>query len=1033
MNLTEKACQKRQFTYFLILLFCVAGIFAYFSMSRAEDPTYTVRICEVTTRWEGASPERVEQLVTDKIEKHIQSISEVDYIESESKTGLSVIKVHVLDQYKNMRPIWDEVRRKVEDAELELPESAKKPYVNDDYGDVYGIVAAIVWDGFRYAEIENIADDLRNELLEIHDVAKVKLFGLQEEQIFIDYSNDKLRELGLSSEQLEYMLKERNIVKSGGILYGFKEQIAIEPTGNYVDVADIRNTLIPIPETHQVLRLEDIAEVYRGYVHPPTSLMRTNGYPSIGVAVSLREGGDVLEMGEEVIALFKRYRAEYPIGIEFDEVAYQPRRVIIKINEFVVNLIEAIFVVCAVMFLFLGLRTGVIVASLIPTVILITFMTMSTFDIGLNQITLASLIIALGMLVDNAIVMSESILVQMQKEGKKALDAAIYSAKELRVPLLIASLTTCAAFLPFYLAESGTGEYVGELFLVVSMTLIFSWCVSLTLIPLLCIALIKVRGKKEEEKPKQEGRIYKGYRRFLYTILRKRLLVVGTMAALFVFVLYLDQFVPKIFYPASSTPMFTAEIELPVGSSIWRTDATIAEMETFIKENLMATEDHPEGITSWASFIGTGGPRYRLQHDPEPPNPHYSFSLFNVTSRKAIAPIIRKLDHYLFENFPDVKAKVRALEEGTPVSNPIEVRVSGKDLETLNEIEDQVKEKLYEIQGTRNIDDDWGMKGKKIVVIVDEARARRAGITNADIAYSLESAINGVVLTEFREDDDLIPMVLRSVIAKDLDLIGTEAFNVFSQSSGESVPLLQVANIFLEWEPPIIFRRNRLKTITVMSSLDEGFTAHEIDQQLIPWLEKTSKTWPIGYKWELGGENEESGKAKESIFDKLPLAALAIFILLMAQFNSVGRVSIILLTIPLSIIGVTFGLLITDSYFGIMTILGLISLAGIVINNAVVLLDRIRIEREENGLDPQKAIVAAAVKRFRPILLTTITTASSLIPLWIGGGPLWEPMAITIIFGLLVGTVLTLGVVPVLYSLFYKISYKEVPYEDLEK
>jgi len=1056
---TELACKKKLFTLCMIILLACAGVFTYFSMSRAEDPIYVVRTAEVTTQWPGASPERVEQLITDKIEKQVQEISEVDYIESESKTGVSVIKVHVLEQYKNMRPIWDEVRRKVEDAERELPESAKKPIVNDDYGDVFGIVVGIVWDGFLYAEIEDIADELRNELLEIYDVAKVDLLGIQDQRIFIDYSNDKLREVGLSPSQLEYILRERNIVQSGGIIHGDKDQLAIEPTGNYLDVADIKNTLIPIPNTNKIISLEDITEVYRGYVHPPSSLMRSNGNQSVGLAISLREHGDVLKMGDEVLRVLNQYRAHYPIGIEFEMLAYQPERVVNKIDEFVANLIQAIIIVCAVMFLFLGLRVGFIVASLIPTVILITFLIMSFMGIGLNQITLASLIIALGMLVDNAIVMSESILVQIREEKKKPLDAAIQSAKELRMSLLISSLTTCAAFLPFYLAESGTGEYIGSLFIVVSTTLLTSWIIALTMIPIFCITFIRekaistkkswvkfsqymlhfskkrgsgyrifwlsILGKRKKSAMSGSPSIYNRYRSTLVWMLKHRIFVLSVIVSLFILSLFGSELVPKIFYPPSSTPMFTAEVELPVGSSIWRTETTIKRIESYIKKNLLANESE-EGITSWASFIGNGGPRYRLQHDPEPPNPHYAFMLFSVSSRKAITPIIKQLDQYIFETFPDVKPKVRALQEGTPVSNPIEVRVTGKDIHQLYQLEDEIKLELGKIPGTKNIDDDWGLKGGKIEIVIDEARAKRAGITNADIAYSLESAINGVVLTEFREGNDLIPMVLRSVIARDLDLIGTEAFNVFSQSTGHSVPLLQVADVLLTWQPSIIFRRNRLNTITIMSALHEGYTAQKVEQQLIPFLEEASKAWPTGYKWELGGESEESGKAQGSIFAKLPIAIFAILILLLAQFNSLRRVLLIIMTIPLSIIGVVLGLLITKSYFGIMTILGIISLAGIIINNAVVLIDRIRIE-QEGGCSPQDAIIEASVKRFRPILLTTITTATSLIPLWLGGGPLWEPMAITIIFGLLVGTILTLGIIPILYSLFFKIHYYKNP------
>lgn len=448
--------------------------------------------------------------------------------------------------------------------------------------------------------------------------------------------------------------------------------------------------------------------------------------------------------------------------------------------------------------------------------------------------------------------------------------------------------------------------------------------------------------------------------------------------------------------------MFTAELELPVGSSIYHTEKIINEVEDFVLNNLMATKEHPEGITSFSTYIGDGGPRFRLQHDPEPPNPHYSFGLYSTTSFKVIPEIIEKIEKYIFDNFPDIKPRIRPLEEGTPVKNPVEIRITGKDQDLIYALSEKIKDHIEQIPGTKDEVDNWGHKIKKIVIDIDQARAKRANITNADIAKSLESSISGVSLSEYREDDKLIPMMLRSEAAKNVELIGTEAFNVYSQKTGQSVPLQQVAEIKVVWEPAIIFRRNRLPTVTVSSNLLKGYTATQIEKQIVPWLSDEAQSWPLGYKWELGGENEESGKAQKSIFTELPIAALAIIFLLMMQFNSIKKVSIILLTIPMSLIGVVLGLIIMRSYFGIMTILGMISLAGIVINNAIVLIDRIRIEKEENHLDDHEAIIEAAQQRTRPILLTTITTIASLIPLYLGGGPLWESMAIAIMFGLLI-------------------------------
>lgn len=1025
MNITKSAFNKLQFTMLVIVLLCVAGLASYFSMSRAEDPEYIVRKAEVVTSWPGASPERVELLVTDKLERKIQEISEIDYIESESKAGVSIVRVTILDRYKDMKPIWNTLRNKVEDVRLGdvLPQGAGAPIVNDEYGDVYGIVFSIVWDGFNYAQIREVAKDIRDDLLALEDVAKVDFFGIQEERIFVDYNNDKLKEVSLSVDQLKQRLAERNIVKSGGTIYRTKEQIIIEPTGNYVDVNDIRETLVNIPGTNKLIKLKDIAFVYRGYVDPPISLMHTSGHPSVGIAISMRTGGNIITLGEEVDSLLEGYQDRYPIGIEFESIADQPYRVAKKINEFVSNLLQAILIVCAVMLLFLGLRTGFIVASLIPAVILITFVAMSFLNIGLDQISLASLIIALGMLVDNAIVMSESILTQMEN-GKKPLESAIDSAMELKIPLLISSLTTSAAFLPFYLAKSSTGEYVGALFLVVSITLLVSWFLSLTMIPIFCVFFLKIKKKKGEEKVEKEGFWKKSYAAFLLIILKHKLMTIIVVTGVFALAVYGLEFVPKVFFPGSDKPIFTVEIEMPVDSSIKRSEEAVSKIEQFLVKEFLVNDKRKEGIVNWAVYIGNGGPRYRLQHDPEPPNPFYSFFLVNATSHPEMLKVMKTLDDYIFDNFPDAKPKIRPLEEGTPVDNPIEVRISGKDTEVLYNLSDQVKEKLYQLPGTKTINDDWGLKGKKVVINIDEDRAQRAHISHDDIALSLESAISGVALTEFRENDELIPIILRSDAAREVDLIPSESFNVYSQATGKSVPLKQIADVQVVWEPSIIYRRNRIKSIEVYSDLQEGYTAHEVELQLTPWLEKVSKQWPPGYKWAIGGENEESGKSKRSIYNELPVAGIAILFLLMLQFNCLKRTFIILVTIPLSVIGVVFGLLVMRSYFGIMSILGLISLAGIVINNAIVLLDRIRLEIEENHLSEQEAILTAAKRRMRPILLTTLTTSFGLLPLLLEGGPLWEPMAITIIFGLLVATFLTLGVVPVLYASLFKVKFK---------
>lgn len=1014
MDLTGFAFKRKQFTLALILLFALSGISAYLNMPRAEDPGYIVRRAQVTTRMPGASPERMEELVTDKIEKRIQEMPEVDYIESESKTGISIVKVNILDSYTETRPIWDSLRRKVEDAEQDLPPEAAKPKIEDSMGDVFGIVFAIHGDGFSHKQLDDISDAVRDEILTLDQVAKVERYGVQDERIFIQYTNEKLAEVGLSPQQLASLLKARNIINSGGILETDYERLALEPTGSFNSVEELENTLIEVPQTNKIIRLKNIAQVFRDTVDPPKSIMRTSGFQTVGIAVNMREGGNIIRLGQDVNALLDRLQEQYPIGIEFEMISFQPERVEKTVDSFMSNLLQAVVIVTCVMLLFLGLRTGLVVASLIPLAILFAFVLMAFLGIGLDRISLAALMIALGMLVDNSIVVSESCMVEMEG-GKEPEKAAIDSCKELNISLLISSLTTAVAFMPIYLAESSVGEFCASLFIVVSITLLSSWFIAMTFIPLLCSRFLKVEKKQEEETEK--GWVYAWYRSFLSFMLRHSYGSISVLLLAFFLAIFGMRFVPHIFFPPNDNPLFTAEYDLPVGAPIRWSESIAKEIDTFIADELQVSEERQAGVISWVDYIGNGGPRYRLQHNSEPPNPHYIFSLFTATSYADLFPIIRRLENFIAERFPDLKGKIQPLQDGAAISNPIEVRLSGKDLDTLYSISEAVQLQLDSTPGTRNVVDDWGLKTKKIVVHVDEARAQRASVTNEDVARSLETAISGVALTQYREGINLIPVIMRSVVAADADLIASETFNVYS-STARSVPITQVADISIEWQPSQIKRRNRLKTITVQCGLQEGFTASQVANELIPWLEEEAKHWPMGFRWELGGEVSESSKSADSVKAAMPLAAILITALLMAQFNSVRKTVIVLFTIPLSIIGVVIGLLLMQSYFGFMTLLGVISLAGVVINNAIVLIDRIDIERDL-GRSLQEAIVTASEKRLRPILLTTVTTICGLIPLWYGGGLMWEPMAIALIFGLAIATVLTLGAVPVLYSIFY--------------
>ena len=1023
MNITRAALEKNRITAVALILVLGAGIMAYRTMPRAEDPGFTIRVAVVITSFSGASPERVEMLVTDKLEKAIQEMPEVDYVLSTSKTGVSIVYVFVKGSYRKMRPIWDSLRRKVGRVAPGLPAGIQGPVVNDEFGDVFGTIITITGEGFSYAELKEVADEVRDEMLLIEEVAKVNIHGAQEERIFVEYNNARLAELGLSASYLMNILQGQNIITPGGSVTTDRERIVLEPTGNFETVEDVERTLVGIPGRSELIHLSDLAHVYRGYIDPPQTRVRSSGMPALALAINLREGGNITVLGDKVKELVARLQELYPIGIEFDTVAFQPGQVQKKVNEFVNSMLQAVAIVVFVMLVFLGLRTGLVVASLVPMAMVMAILVMSFFGIGLDQMSIASLIIALGMLVDNAIVISESIMVQM-RAGKKALEAAVDSAGELRIPLLISSLTTAAAFLPIYLAESEVGEYCAPLFKVVTITLLSSWLLAMTMTPLFCVRFLKVKSKPDA----YDSRFYRAYRGMVVGFLQHRLVTLGVVVILFVFTMWVAGFIPNIFFPGDEKPVYTAELELPLGTPIERTEDVVDQVEAFMVRELKAGPDRAEGLVNWSTYIGGGEPRFTLGYNPGTAAPENALMIVNATSFDATMDAIERTEAFCIEHFPDLTAYINPLSVGPPPDADVGVRISGRDTDSVFDIVDRVKARLSDTPGIKNVRDDWGPRAKKLLVKINQARAQRAGVTNLDIAVSLRAALVGFETTQFREEDKIIPIILRSVALERQDLGNLETLNVYSQATGRNVPLKQVADIEVVWEPSKILRRSRLKTVTVQADVAGETNAIAISRELDVWLQAESAAWGIGYSYEIGGEAESAAEANQSIMDKLGIAGMIILLLLVSQFNSIRRPVIILATIPLGLIGVVIGLLIARSAFGFMTLLGVVSLAGIVVNNAIVLLDRIRIEIQENGLDPRRAIVEAAQRRLRPILLTTVTTMGGLIPLWIGGGPMWEPMAVTIIFGLLFATMLTLGVVPVLYAVLFRVNFKGFTY-----
>ena len=989
-------------------------------MPKDYDPGFIIRTAQVITHFPGASPTRVEYLVSDKLEKVIQEIPELDFVKSESRTGVSIVSVNIKESETILRPIWDRLRRKIESIQDDLPVEAKASIVNDEFGDVFGIVLGITAEGFNYRELKQITEQVKDELLRLEEVGKVQVFGEQEERIFIEYNNARLSELKLSPSQLSEQLENRNIVVPGGSINIANERITLEPTGNFESLEEIAKTIVQIPGSDRVLSLDEIVKVSRGYIDPASSKLNISGTQGMTVAISMREGGNNLKLGEQVKNTINRLTGIYPIGVDFSYLSFMPKEVEQKVNDFLSNLMQAIFIVTLVMLFSLGLRTGIIVAALIPLSMVFGILIMSLFKIGIDQISLAALIISLGMLVDNGIVMSESIMVQMT-EGKGKVDAAIDSANELKIPLLTSSLTTAAAFLPIFLAESATGEFTASLFKVVTITLLCSWLLSMTIIPLLCIYFLKTKQRKQSF----ETPFFDIYRKTLRSLIKHKWKTLIATMVIFSLSIFGLQLIPKLFFPPSDRSYFKVELELPVGTSIEALESTVTKVESFVTRELVVNDKRVDGITNWVSYIGNGGPKFLLTHNPKPRSANYALMVINVNRVGVIESMMKQIDDYSFANFPDLLVKLRKIENGKPIENPVEIRISGMRSEQLFEIKDRIIKKMSGMSGLKSVSDNWGMPIKKLLIEINQTRARRAGVSSKDIAISLQTGLTGLELTQYREGDQVIPILMRTIEKDRKDLSKLESLSVYSQASGASVPLKQVADIKVVWEPAVVLRRDRQKTITIGAQHDASTTASIAFDELELWLDKERQNWPVGYHYQFGGEAESSEKANQSIVDKLPIAIFIIVLLLVGQFNSIRKSIIVLSTIPLGLIGVVIGLMAGQSFFGFMTLLGIISLAGIVINNAIVLLERLKLELQNQSQSAAEAIIQACQKRLRPIVLTTATTIMGLVPLYLGGGEMWEPMALAIMGGLLFSTILTLAVVPVMYALFFKIELND--------
>ncbi|MFB6273848.1 MAG: efflux RND transporter permease subunit [Salinibacter sp.] len=1048
MQITRLALTKRTVMAVLLVLGLVAGTLTYFSLPRQEDPGFTVRVAVVTAFYPGASPQEVEKQVTDPLEAEIEEMTKVEFVESESRSGAAVIQVEVQDQYSDVEPIWTTLRERVKAASANLPEGVIGPTVHDNYGDRCSTVVAMTGESFSCAELETIGEEVRKMLLGLKNLGKVQVQGIPDRRVYVEYDRARLAALGLSTGQLARILKQRNVVVDGGFVQTDRERIAMKPTGSFDSVEQIRSMTFRLPGSGELVALQDVATVKRGYADPPTRLVSYNGQRAVSIAVSMADGGKITQLGPRILNALEEMQSTLPAGIDFHTVSYRASVIDSLVNEFTASLLQGILAVLAVLLLFLGARTGIIVASAVPTTIIGSLLVMAALGISLNKMSLTALIIALGLLVDNAVVISESILVQM-REGKQAFRAAVDSVKELRFPLLVATLTTSAALLPTYLNDHVVGEYTSAIFEVVTIALLLSWGLSLTVMPMLCYLFLTVKGE-DADSPIEDGSqdlvwwkpttwplfadraepdvetngvpsngsadtdspakgaseydtpFYRWYRGLLLGIVRHQWLSVVVALSMFGTAMWASGFLPEQFIPRKEETIFKGEIELPYGTPFKRTKAVTRDLEQFMRDSLQVgvpeqqsslfavpkigeTEYETQGIVNWGAWIGSGAPRYILGYNPEQPRPNYAYFLINTTSFEVQKRIIDRMNGFLGRNYPEAMPRLEKLRNGPPLDYPIEIRLSGPNRSKLQSIAGALKTKMRAIDGVTNVNDDWGQRQKRLTVDINDARAQRAGLTTEDIGLSLRTSLTGVPLTHYRTGNDRVPVVLRSEKAARRSVASLNGIDVFSQRTGENVPLTQVADLQLDFPPSKILRRNRKRTITVQADLapdaPSSLTPFPVVNQLKPWLQEQSQSWPFGYTYGIGGEPEQSGDVRGGIAEKAPYAVLFILLLLVAQFNAIRKPLIVVLTLPFALIGVVGGLLLTNLPLDFMGILGVIALFGIVINNAVVLLDRIEIEINEFGREGPRAVLEASQRRLRPILLTTATTIGGLVPL----------------------------------------------------
>lgn len=1017
MNIAEASIRYRIITLTLTFVTIGGGIAAYQKLGRLEDPEFTVKEAQIFTRYPGATAMEVAEEVTDEIETAVQQLGQLKKVTSISEPGLSTIRMEMKDQYDrhSLPQVWDELRRKVNDVQANLPPGATTSVVNDDFGDVYGVFYAVYGDGYSYAELKKYVDVLRRELLLCTDVGKITLYGVQPETVYVEISRARLTQLGISPMVLFRSLTGQNLVVSSGKVQVGDQYIRIQPTGEFTSIEDIADLLILQDDASaSKLYLRDIATIQRGYVDPPQTMIRYNGRPAIGLGISTVLGGNVVTMGQAVEKRLRELERETPIGMEIGVIAHQSTAVTLAVNGFMISLIEAIAIVIGVLMVAMGLRSGVLIGVILLLTVLATFILMKIWGIMLERISLGALIIALGMLVDNAIVIVEGMLVDIQR-GVDRLQAAGRIVKQTMWPLFGATLVAVLAFAAIGVSQDSTGEYCRSLFLVILFSLMMSWVMAIAVTPLLGFMYIKASSADTSRDP-YGGLFFRLYKAFLVGCLRARWMTVGVLVTLLVLAIYGFGFVKQSFFPPATRPQFMIHYWLPQGTHITRTEADIKKIE----QHLLKIE----GVTDVASFVGQGSLRFLLTYTPEEANSAYGMLLVGVDAYNRIKDLQPVIQDYLNANFPDALAFSRPFILGPGDPQKIQARLRGPDPDVLRMLAAETRKIMREEPTATDVMDDWRQRVPLIRPIIADTQARNAGITRADIARTLQSAFEGTQVGIYREGDDLLPIVFRAPPAERNDVRNIRDIPIWSPVAARAISISQfVLDFETQSENTIVRRRNRLPTITVKCDPKVG-EASEVFARLRPLVEKrfeqlVAEQRLAGYSLEWGGEYEDSGDAQAALWSKLPLVGLLIALIVICLFNSIRQPLIIFLTVPLAVIGVSAGLLSTKQPFGFMALLGFMSLAGMLIKNAIVLIDEINLQLRE-GKHPFIAVVDSGVSRVRPVSMAALTTVLGMAPLLTDA--FFVSMAVAIMFGLTFATVLTLVVVPVLYVIFYRIS-----------